>query len=74
MTWERSAVPERDGALGLLDMDPPSAPLVAVASVEPSADATDQLDLLAWRPPVKPLPPPVPPREPVQLSLFDEPG
>ena len=45
---------------------PPGAPAV-VAAVEPSADPTGQLDLLAWRPKAKPLPP-----KGTQLKLFDE--
>jgi len=48
----------------------PSAPpaVAAVAPVEPSADPTGQLDLLAWRPrPAKPAPP-----HGTQLNLFGD--
>jgi IS1 family transposase len=49
---------------------PPAAPAVqtpAVAPVEPSADATGQFDLFAWKPKARPLPPPG-----SQLSLFGD--
>ena len=36
--------------------------------MEPAADPTGQLDLFAWRPKAKPLPPPG-----TQLNLFGEP-
>ncbi len=45
---------------------PPAAPVAPVAAVEPSTDATGQLDLLSWCPrPAKPLPAPG-----TQLDLF----
>ncbi len=56
---------------------PPVAPMATaapVATVEPAADPSDQLDLLTWRPRVE-APPPLPrepskPLPPGQLSLF----